>query len=70
MNAQDKLVVAQKAHVDLFIDDSIDHCKRMQEGKIKALLFTTSMNQALEIPELERVYSWIQVYNQYKTLKK
>lgn len=70
MNAQDKLVVAQKANVDLFIDDSIDHCKRMQEGKIKALLFTTSMNQALEIPELERVYSWIQVYNQYKTLKK
>lgn len=69
MNAQDKLEVAQKANVNLFIDDSIDHCKRMQEGKIKTLLYTSIMNQGVEVPDLERVYSWPQIYDKYVKLK-
>ncbi len=69
MNAQNKLEVAKKANIDLFIDDSISHCKKMQEGNIKTLLFTSIMNQNLEVPELERVYSWHQIYFKYKGLK-
>lgn len=69
MNAQNKLEVAAKAKVDLFIDDSISHCTKMQEGKIKALLYTTIMNQSLDVPELERVYSWPQIYIKYTKFK-
>ncbi len=68
MNAQDKLQVAQKENVDLFIDDSIDHCSRMQDGKIKSLLFTSIMNQGVDVPKLERVYSWPQIYAKYKKI--
>ncbi len=70
MNAQDKLQVAQKENVDLFIDDSIDHCKRMQEGNIKSLLFTSIMNQGVDVQNLERVYSWPHIYAKYQEFKK
>ncbi len=68
MNAQDKLQVAKKENVDLFIDDSIDHCKRMQEGNIKSLLFTSIMNQGVDVQNLERVYSWPQIYAKYQDM--
>lgn len=70
MNAQNKLEVAQKKHIDLFIDDSISHCNKMKEGKIKTLLYTTIMNQNLNTPDLERVYSWPQIYAKYIELKR
>lgn len=68
LDAQDKLKAAKEAGVQLFIDDSIQHCKRMQEGKIKTFLYTSIMNQEIEVPELERVYSWVQIYNKYQKL--
>lgn len=68
LDAQDKLKAAKEAGVQLFIDDSIQHCKRMQEGNIKTFLYTSIMNQEIEVPELERVYSWIQIYNKYQKL--
>lgn len=69
LNAQDKLEAAKKEGIELFIDDSVSHCKRMQEGGIKSFLYTSIMNQNLEIPELERVYSWVQIYDKYKKIK-
>lgn len=62
MNAQDKLIYAQENNIDIFIDDSIKHCKRMLEGNIKPLIFTSISNQGVEVPEIERVYSWPQAY--------
>lgn len=70
INAQDKLKAAQDNNIELFIDDSIDHCKRMQGGKIRTFLFTSIMNQGIEIPELERVYSWPQIYSKYLEISK
>ena len=69
INAQNKLEVAQKAQIDLFIDASIKHCKKMQNGNIKTLLYTTIMNEGLDVPELERVYSWPQIYSKYLKYK-
>lgn len=63
MNAQDKLIAAKDNNVDIFIDDSIKHCLRMLEGNIKPLLYTSICNQGVDVPKLERVYSWIQVYD-------
>lgn len=67
-NAQDKLEAAKRAEVQLFIDDSIQHCMRMQEGKIKSFLYTSIMNQGVNVPKLERVYSWLQVYDKYRRI--
>ena len=69
MDAQNKLEAAKNANIDLFIDDSVSHCKKVQEGNIKTLLYTTIMNQNLDVPELDRVYSWPQIYAKYKNIK-
>lgn len=68
LNAQDKLKVAMEEKVNLFIDDSIDHCKKIQTGGIKTLLYTSVMNQGVEVPNLERVYSWLHVYEKYRKM--
>lgn len=69
LNAKDKLIAAQNEKIDLFIDDSIQHCRKVNGGNIKALLYTTNANQGVEVPELERVYSWIQIYEIYKQMR-
>lgn len=69
LNAKNKLIAAQNEKIDLFIDDSIQHCRKVKEGNIKALLYTTNANQGVEVPELERVYSWIQIYEIYKQMR-
>ena len=69
LNAKDKLIAAQNEKIDLFIDDSIQHCRRVNSGGIKTLLCTTNANQGVEVPELERVYSWIQIYQIYKQMR-
>lgn len=70
LNVQDKGSKAKELNLDLFIDDSIDHCKSLQKNEVKPLLMTSIMNQAVNIPEIERVYSWLQIYNKINTLKK
>ena len=65
LEAQDKLKAAKENNIDLFIDDSIEHCRNVQYGNIKTFLYTSICNQGVETPDLERVYSWIQIYNKY-----
>ena len=69
MNAQDKLIAAKKENIDLFIDDSTEHCRKVKEGNIKTLLYNTICNQSLDVSDLERVYSWEQIYLKYSELK-
>ena len=69
MNAQDKLIAAKKENIDLFIDDSTEHCRKVKEGNIKTLLYNTICNQSLDVSDLERVYSWEQIYLKYLELK-
>ncbi|MGN1270143.1 MAG: HAD hydrolase-like protein [Clostridia bacterium] len=69
INAQDKSIIAQENNIDLFIDDSIEHCRKMLEKNIKTLLYTSICNQGVDVPELERVYSWVQIYDKYKKIE-
>ena len=69
MNAQNKLEVSKENNIDIFIDDSIEHCRNVKNGGITAFLYTSTCNQGIEVPELTRVYSWIQIYNKYKKIK-
>jgi len=69
LNAQDKLIAAKEEKIDLFVDDSIAHCRRIQSGNIKALLFTSICNQALDVSDIERVYSWPQIYKKITQIK-
>ena len=57
--------VAKENNIDLFIDDSIKHCRNVQSGNIRTLLYTSICNQGVETPDLERAYSWVQIYDKY-----
>ena len=69
MNAQNKLEVSKENNIDIFIDDSIEHCRNVKNGGITAFLYTSTCNQGIEVPELTRVNSWIQIYNKYKKIR-
>ena len=69
MNSQDKSKVAVEEKIDLLIDDSIAHCLSVEKKNIKTFLYTTVCNQGCEVPNLERVYSWPQIYKKYQDLK-
>lgn len=63
INAQNKAEVAKAYNLDVFVDDSFMHCKAIQNAGMKALLFTSMMNVAVEVKnDVTRVYSWEQVY--------
>jgi len=68
LNAQDKSIVAKQENINMFIDDSVIHCRKMQKENIKSFVFTSIMNQDIELDDIERVYSWVQIYNKYKEL--
>lgn len=64
MNADDKLTLAKKNNIDVFIDDSFDNCKKIAYGSnTKVFLMDTKMNQNLEDDKIKRVYSWPHIYD-------
>lgn len=70
VNVQDKGKISKELGLELFIDDSIEHCRNIQKAGSKTFLMTTNMNQGVEAPDLERVYSWIQIYEKYRKRRK
>lgn len=50
----------QENNIDLFIDDTVKHCKSAKDHNIKAFLFDNTFNR--ETDEYDRVYSWYDVY--------
>ena len=69
MNSQDKSKVAVEENIDLLIDDSIVLCLSVAKKNIKTFLYTTVCNQGCEVLNLERVYSWPQIYKKYQGSK-
>lgn len=69
INAQDKYIIAKENNINLFIDDSIKHCCKMAENNIKTFIYTSICNQGVDVLNIDRVYSWIQVYDKYKKQK-
>ncbi len=68
LGEKDKLKAAKENDIDLFIDDSIKHCRNVQSGNIRTILYTSICNQGVETSDLERAYSWVQIYDKYKKI--
>lgn len=60
---EDKVEVCKKEKIDLMIDDSPIHCKKLVENKIKTLYFRDVNRKKLEENEyLKEVNHWGEVY--------
>ena len=62
MNVQNKGNVSKELGLDILIDDSIHNCSEAQKQGINAILVTSSMNKEIEVTNLNRANSWIQIY--------
>ena len=69
MNVDDKLKFCKENGVEVFIEDSYETCKSLQENGIKAYLMTTKMNRNIVDEKIERVSSWNEVYEKITNLK-
>ena len=73
INISDKLKYCKQNAIEIFIEDSFDTCKQLEENGIKTFLMTTKMNQDLNEENIERVNNWDEIYqkiNRYIKLKK
>lgn len=69
MNVDDKLKFCKENDVEVFIEDSYETCKNLQENGIKAYLMTTKMNRNIVDDKIERVSSWDEVYEKITNIK-
>lgn len=69
MNVDNKLEFCKKYGVEIFIDDSFETCLSLSREGIKPYLMTTKMNENVENGEIERVFSWDEIYEKISNLK-
>lgn len=58
INASNKLKFCLENKIDIFIEDSFDTCKELEENGIKTFLMTTKMNKNIDSGTIERVHNW------------
>lgn len=68
MNVDNKLEFCKQNEVEIFIDDSFETCKCLQDNGIKAYLMTTRMNRNIDTGDVERVSSWDEVYEKINNI--
>lgn len=61
VNKMDKAQVCVDEKIDLFIDDSVENCRKVKDVGIKVLLFDALFNQ--DNNEFKRVHDWEDVYD-------
>ena len=67
INASDKLKFCKENGIEIFIEDSYDTCRQLEENGIKTYLMTTKMNQNIDAVEIERVKDWNEIYQKVKS---
>lgn len=61
VNKLDKGIACKNEDIDLFIDDSVSNCRKVQDAGIDVLLFDAPFNK--DNTEFRRIYNWKEVYN-------
>jgi uncharacterized HAD superfamily protein len=64
INVDDKLEMAKKENISVFIDDNIRNCSMVSSGGIKTYMITTEANKNYENENIKRVNSWIEFYDE------
>lgn len=66
INSYNKLEIAKKEKIDVFIDDSIRNCEMLSSGNIKTYMFSTENNKYYENENILKVSSWDEFYENIK----
>ena len=66
INASDKLKYCKEEGIEIFIEDSYETCKELEENGIKTFLMKTKMNESIDSENIERVRNWNEIYEKVK----
>ena len=69
VNVGDKLTIAKKNNIDIFIDDSFKNCRSMADNGIKIYIMDSRVNGNLNSENIIRVYSWPHLYQEITKIK-
>ncbi len=69
VNAQNKVEIAKNKKIDIFIDDSISNCEKMEKAQIKTYIMDTIINLNYKNEMIKRIYSWPHLYQQISNHK-
>lgn len=69
VNAQNKVEIAKNKKIDIFVDDSISNCEKMEKAQIKTYMMDTIINLNYKNDAIKRVYSWPHLYKQIHNYK-
>ncbi|MGN1330756.1 MAG: hypothetical protein ACI4VN_05430 [Clostridia bacterium] len=58
LDAENKVEVAKKYNIDIFIDDSFKNCKLLSDSGIKTFIMDSKINEKYNDEKITRVYSW------------
>ncbi len=66
--AMDKAAVCLENKIDLFIDDSVEHCEDVKKAGIKSIVFTSRVNKDTPT-RIERVNDWLELEKRIEEIK-
>ena len=66
IGAKDKATICKQEKIDVFIDDDIVNCSKVEKENIKVLLFDNYYN--IDEEKFDRVYSWEEIYTKLQEL--
>ena len=66
--AMDKAKVCLENKIDLFIDDSVEHCEDVNKAGIKSIVFTSRVNKDTST-SIERVNDWLELEKRIEEIK-
>jgi len=65
INSTNKAERCIENNINIFIDDSIEHCENVQNNlRIPVYLFNSPYNQKHENTHIKRVFSWKEIYEE------
>ena len=70
LNSQNKVITAKEHCIDIFVDDNIKNCTDMAKAGIKTYIMDSNVNKDFKDENIERVYSWSQLYQKIEDYKK
>ena len=66
--AMDKAAVCIENKIELFIDDSVEHCEDVNKAGIKSIVFTSRVNKDTPT-NIERVNDWLELEKRIEEIK-
>lgn len=68
LGAMDKATACLENKIDVFIDDSVEHCEDVSKVGVKSIVFTSGVNKDV-VTDIDRVNDWLELEDKIREIK-